>query len=47
MVTICAILVVIEYLVLHTQFQGHRSISYAEEDFNDFYYIGVVTKLIM
>ena len=42
------ILVVLEYLMLHTMIQGHKSISSGEEDFLSFFpYMGIAAILVM
>ena len=47
-VIIWTILIVLEYPMLHTEFQGHRSTGSGEEDFSRFLpYMGVVAMLVM
>ena len=47
-VMICIILVVLLYTMLHTKFQGHRSIGSGEEDFLRFFpYMGMAAMLVM
>ena len=47
-VIICIFLVVLRYLMLHTKFQGHRSISSREEDILRFLpYMGMAATLVM
>ena len=45
---VCIIMVVLVYTMLHTKFQGHRSIGSGEEDVSMFLpYMGMAATLVM